>query len=157
MGTQDHPTVAVIGGGDDSFAIAWSDHGGSNANVVVQRFDGSGNAVAGDSMNTVNTTTGSDQTSPSIGASSTGAFYAVAWIDGSSGHVRARLIDEASGYDFNNVTGQNDDFQVSLADGHMRSNPAVAAGGSGPYLAIGWEDDTSSGAGTYVRRFPLPP
>jgi hypothetical protein len=147
-GTQAHPSVATLA--DNSFAIAWA----NDTNIAVQRYT-SGTAVAGDSMNAVNTGMDSPQTSPVIGGGN--GFYVVAWIDSGTGDVRARLLDKTNGYDFNNVTGQNDDFKVSLVDGHSRSNPAVAIGGSGPgYIAIAWEDD-SMGGGVFARRFPLPP
>jgi hypothetical protein len=157
-GVQDHPSVAALGDGDARFAIAWADHGQNGADVVVQRFDTAGAPIAGDGTTPVNDLVADgDQVTPAIAGSSTGAFYAVAWIDTPSGHVRARLLDAASGFDFNNVTGQNDEFQVSAVDGHKRANPAVAIGGAGPFVAMGWEDQTAGSPGIYGRRFPLPP
>ena len=37
----------------------------------------------------------------------------------------------------------------------MRTGPAVAIGGAG-FVAIGWQDDSPTHFGVYVRRFPLP-
>jgi hypothetical protein len=157
-GVQDHPAVASIGGGDGRYAVAWADHGQNGADIVVQRFDASGHAVPGDSTTPINALVASgDQVTPTIAGSATGAFFAVAWIDTPSGAVRARLLDGSSGFDFNNVTGQNDEFPVSLADGHTRAAPVVAVGGSGPYIAFAWQDQTSGAPGIYGRRFPLPP
>ena len=155
---QDHPTIASIGGGDDRFAVAWADHGQNGADIVVQRFDTTGAPLAGDSSSPINDLVAAgDQTTPSIAGSSSGGFFAVAWIDVPSGHVRARLLDATSGFDFNNVTGRGDEFSVSLATGHARANPVVAVGGSGPFVGFAWEDQTASPPGIYARRFPLPP
>jgi hypothetical protein len=157
-GVQDHPSIASIGGGDDRFAVAWADHGQNGADIVVQRFDATGAPIPGDSTMPINNVVADgDQTTPSIAGSSSGAFFAVDWIDIPSGHVRARLLDATSGFDFNNVTGQEAEFQVSLASGDTRANPVVAIGGSGPFIAFAWEDQTASPPGIYARRFPLPP
>ncbi len=157
-GTQDHPAVAALGGGDDRFAVAWADHGQNGADVDVQRFDATGAAVPGDSSAPINdVVTAGDQLAPCIAGSASGAFFAVGWLDVPSGHVRARLLDASAGFDFNNVDGESDEFQVSLAAGHTRANPVVAVGGSGPFVAFAWEDQTSGAPGIYARRFPLPP
>jgi len=157
-GVQDHPAVASIGGGDGRYAVAWADHGQNGADVVVQRFDASGHAVPGDSTTPINNlVAGGDQVTPTIAGSATGAFFAVAWVDASSGDVRARLLDGSSGFDFNNVTGQDGEFPVSLAQGHTRAAPVVAIGGSGPYIAFAWQDEASGAPGIYGRRFPPPP
>lgn len=157
-GLQDHPAIASIGGGDGRYAVAWADHGQNGADIVVQRFDASGHAIPGDSSTPVNDLVVSgDQLTPAIAGSADGGFFAVAWLDGPSGAVRARLLDGSSGFDFNNVTGQNDEFAVSLAQGHVRAAPVVAVGGSGPFIAFAWQDQSSGAPGIYGRRFPLPP
>lgn len=157
-GTQDHPSVASLGGGDDRFAVAWADHGQNGADVVVQRFDATGAPLPGDSAAPVNdAVTDGDQLAPSVAGSANGAFFAVTWLDAASGHVRARLLDGSAGFDFNNVSGQNGEFQVSLADGRTRAAPVVAVGGAGPFVAFAWEDQSAGAPGIYGRRFPLPP
>jgi len=157
-GVQDHPAVASLGGGDARFAVAWADHGQNGADIVVQRYDATGAPVPGDSTTPINDLVADgDQVTPAIAGSATNAFFAVAWIDTPSGHVRARLLDASSGFDFNNVDGQNDEFQASVADGRTRVSPSVAIGGSGPFIAIGWADTTTGDPGIYGRRFPLPP
>jgi hypothetical protein len=66
-------------------------------------------------------------------------------------------VGGASGFLFNNVDGQPSEFQASLLDGRQRDNPAIAVGGSGQYIAVGWEDKSPSpGAGIVARRFPVP-
>jgi hypothetical protein len=157
-GTQDHPSIASLGGGDDRFAVAWADHGQNGADIVIQRFDATGAPLPGDSSTPINdVVTDGDQLAPSIAGGANGAFFAVGWVDVASGHVRARLLDASAGFDFNNVDGQNGEFQVSLVDGHTRANPVVAVGGSGPFIAFAWEDRTAAAPGIYGRRFPLPP
>jgi hypothetical protein len=157
-GTQDHPSIASIGGGDDRYAVAWADHGQNGADIVVQRFDANGTPVAGDSSTPINDAVADgDQITPAIAGGANGAFFAVGWIDVPSGHVRARLLDASAGFDFNNVDGQNGEFQVSLADGHTRANPTLAVGGFGPFVAFAWEDQTAGTPGIYGRRFPTPP
>jgi hypothetical protein len=157
-GVQDHPSIAAIGGGDDRFAIAWADHGQNGADIVVQRYGASGAPLPGDSSTPINDLVAAgDQTTPSIAGSSSGGFFAVDWLDVPSGHVRARLLDASSGFDFNNVTGSDDEFQVSLVAGDTRANPVVAIGGAGPFVAFAWEDQTASPPGIYARRFPAPP
>jgi hypothetical protein len=157
-GLQDHPSVASIGGGDDRFAVAWADHGQNGADIVVQRFDATGTPVADDSATPINDLVADgDQVTPSVAGGSSGAFFAVAWIDTPSQNVRARLLDASAGFDFNNVTGQNDEFQVSLSTSPARANPVATVGGSGPFVAFAWEDQNPASPGVYARRFPLPP
>ncbi len=151
-GAQSHPYVAGIS--DGSFAVVWED--GTSQDIFMQRYSASGVAVAGDQAAAVNNviSTG-NQSAPTIAAGSN--FFVAAWADGSTGHIRARLIGESSGFLFNNINGQADEFQASLNDGAQRANPTAAVGGSGPFIAIGWEDKgPGDPTGIYTRRFPLP-
>ena len=66
------------------------------------------------------------------------------------------MLGGSAGFLFNNVNGQSTEFQASRTEGRTRANPAVASGGSGPFVAIGWEDKSATGAGIVARRFPLP-
>jgi hypothetical protein len=152
-GTQDHPSLAVLAG--DASAVVWADHGGSQgADVFVQRFDANLVPIANDQANPINDVVrAGDQLAPAIaGSSSAGGSYVAAWLDAASGNVRARVLDANGGFLFNSVDGQSSEFQASLAPGAQRANPAVAIGGSGPYVAIGWDD----GSNVYARRFPAP-
>lgn len=139
---------------DGRFAVVWSKDG----DIFIQRYDARGIAIAGDQARALNdvVTTG-EQSAPAITAmSAAGGSFAVAWHDASTGHVRARLVGGSTGYLFNNVNGQSTEFQASREDGHERSQPTIVAGGSGPFLAIGWQDATADNAGIFVRRFPFP-
>jgi len=139
---------------DGRFAVAWSKDG----NIFVQRFDARAIPIADDQVEPINdVTTEGEQTQPTIAATpAAGGSYVVAWHDASSGHIRARFLGGSAGFLFNNVNGQSTEFQASRVEGHDRAAPVVAVGGSGPYVAIGWEDKSPDGAGIVVRRFPLP-
>ncbi|MFX8308825.1 hypothetical protein ABTL21_19485, partial [Acinetobacter baumannii] len=64
-----------------------------------------------------------------------GTFYAVAWEKQDAADIVARFVDAASGFLFNSVTGQNDEFSATLADQTgTRGGPAIAIG---PYVAVG--------------------
>jgi hypothetical protein len=154
-GRQDHPQVASLP--DGSFAIVWADHGAQgNTDIVYQRFDSAGMAIAGDQAVAFNTTTMGEQVNPAVAAAgANGGVFAAAWADVPSGQIRARLFSMSSGFLFNNVDGSDHDFQASVADGHSRDNPALAMGGSG-FLAIAWEDKFATQPGIYARRFPMP-
>jgi hypothetical protein len=146
------PRVASLP--DGRFAVVWS----AGGDIFVQRYDAKGAKITGDQANAVNDVVASgDQIAPAIGATpSAGGSYAVAWLDVSSRSVNARMLGGTSGFLFNNVNGQSTEFPASRAEGRARANPAVVAGGSGPFVAIAWEDQTAPGAGIVARRFPLP-
>ncbi len=155
-GAQDHPGVATAG---DAFAVVWADHGAAGGtDIFVQRFKSDGSPIAGDQANRINNVVNDgEQTTPAItGSTAAGGMFAVAWIDQASTHVRARLLGAGGGFLFNNVDGQTSEFQASISDGHARNNPALAIGGKGPFIAIGWEDLDPTKPGIYVRRFPAP-
>jgi hypothetical protein len=139
---------------DGRFAIVWSKGG----DVFVQRYDARGVAIPGDQSEPINDVVREgEQTQPAIASTPAGGgSYIVAWHDGSTGHVRARFLGGSSGFLFNNVNGQLTEFQASRVDGRDRAAPVIAVGGSGPFVAIGWEDKSSSNAGIVARRFPLP-
>lgn len=157
-GTQDHPSVATLG--DGRFAVVWSDHTAARgaADIMMQRYAADVSKVSGDQNTAVNTTLKGDQTSPQI-ASTTGGSgsFVIVWLDTGAKDVRARLAGGKSGFLFNNVDGQPNDFRVSIASGRPRANPTVVVGGAGPSIAIGWEDTAASAPyGILARRFPIP-
>ena len=139
---------------DGRFAVVWSKGG----DIFVQRYDERGIPIAGDQAQPVNdVVTDGEQTQPTIAATpAAGGSYVVAWHDANSGHIHARFLGGTSGFLFNNVNGQATEFQASRVDGRDRAAPVAAVGGSAPFVAIGWEDKSSSNAGIVVRRFPLP-
>lgn len=149
---SERPRVASLP--DGRFAVVWSAAG----DVFVQRYDAKGAKLAGDQASSVNDVVkDGDQTTPSIGSTSAaGGSYVVAWLDAGTSHVRARMLGGTSGFLFNNVNGQSTEFQASRNEDRTRANPVVTAGGSGPFVAIGWEDKTAPKAGIVARRFPLP-
>ena len=150
-GTQDHPGVAVLG--DGRAAIVWADHGTSEGtDIFVQRYDANLSQVANDQATAINdVVSAGDQVTPTIaGASAAGGSFVAAWIDSASGDVRGAVLGGTSGYLFNPVDGLATEFKASIAPGVTRGNPAVAIGGAGPWIAIGWDD----GSSIYARRFP---
>jgi hypothetical protein len=159
-GQQVHPGVAALG--DGRFAVSWIDSGAqSGAGVFVQRFGADGTAAKGDQAVRINTNAGAQASSAMGAGAAAGGFFVTAWVDQASGHVYARLLGGTSGFLFNNVSGQDDGFQVSQTDGRQRSNPAIAVGGASPFVAIAWQDDTTgladpNFAGIWARRFPVP-
>jgi hypothetical protein len=151
IGTQDHPGAAVLD--DGRVAVVWADHGSSQgADIFVQRYDANFVAVPGDQTDPINDViVAGDQVTPAIaGAAATGGSFFTAWIDSPSGQVRGRVLDGTTGFDANPVDATDSEFQVSLASGQTRENPAVAVGGDGPWVAIGWD----VGGVVSVRRFP---
>lgn len=139
---------------DGRFAVVWS----AGGDVFVQRFDSKGQPVPGDQAQPVNDViTEGAQTQPTIASTpAAGGSYVVAWHDASTGHVRARFLGGSSDFLFNNVNGLSSEFQASREDGRTRAQPSVVVGGAGPFVAIGWEDSSATGAGIVARRFPLP-
>src|SRR5262249_32183989 len=135
-GTQDRPAVAALS--DGRFAVAWADH--QAGQLVVQRYGARGAKVAGDQTAPASSGAGDKATPAMASMNAAGGSFVVAWVDATTKHVRARLLGGSGGFLFNNVDGQSTDFSASVADGHTRANPTVAVGGSGPFIAIGWED-----------------
>lgn len=151
-GLQDQPDVAAFD--DGRTAVVWR----SDTDIYIQRYAADGSPVAGDQDEPLNTTREGDQAAPAIAAAiGFGDFYAVAWQFTARGEIWGRLAGATEGFEFNSVTGQNDDFLASRPDvPGVRTGAAVAIGGGG-FIAIGWQDESSEHAGVYVRRFPLPP
>jgi hypothetical protein len=162
------PAIAALV--DGSFAITWTANasGGTPA-IFAQRYSAAGVAVMGDQTAPVNNLTAAAETAPAIASTTAaGNSYVVAWVDAASPfQVRARLLagaggslGDGSGYLFNTVDGQINEFPVSIATGRTRKNPTVVVGGAGPYIAFGWADQTAAGGssqpGIIGRRFPPP-
>ncbi|MBI4705488.1 MAG: hypothetical protein HY744_30710 [Deltaproteobacteria bacterium] len=154
-GVQDQPDVAVL---DDGKAIVVWRHAGQ---IYFQRYGTDGSAHADDQGAPLQVQNTSPAETPAVAAAgSVGSFFAVVWMipagDGTSS-VWGRFVGGESGFGYNSMTGQNDDFLAShpaIPTGFRRS-PAVAVGGDG-FVAVGWQDESPAHPGVYVRRFPLP-
>ncbi|HSO40179.1 MAG TPA: hypothetical protein VLT33_46955 [Labilithrix sp.] len=146
------PRVASLA--DGRFAVTWS----ASGDIFVQRYDAKGAKIAGDQATAINDVVkAGEQSTPSIaGTAAAGGSYVAVWLDAASSNVQGRMLGGSAGFLFNNVNGQSTEFQASRSTGRERANPVVVAGGSGPFVAIAWEDKTSPGAGIIARRFPLP-
>lgn len=153
QGVQDQPDVAMLQ--DGSTLVAWH----SGGDVYFQRFDASGTAVSDDQRTPLNTTGVADATEqqhPAVAGAN--GYFVVAWetpsADDGSGDIAARFVGAASGFGYNSVSGQNDEFKATdpqtQGDRHL---PAVAMSA---FTAIGWEDRSTTHSGVWVRRFPPP-
>jgi hypothetical protein len=176
MGSQESPSVAALS--DGRVGVVWVDTGAAGgAAIFVQRYSASLMPVANDQARRINDLTMSATCAqPTIVAGSNGAvpFFAAAWVNTTTNHVHARFLDGASGFLFNPVSGQSSEFQASREEGPTRGAPTVAIGGAGPYVVVGWEDNSgnangqvclgtggtppASGTckGIFARRFPVP-
>ena len=151
-GAQDQPDLAMLPSG--STLIAWH----SGGDILFQRFDAHGTPVADDQNAPLNTSglgTGVDQTNPAVAGAN--GFFVVAWESSDKsgvGSVAARFVGATSGFGYNSVTGQNDEFSATdPAQAGDRHHAAVALG---DFTVIGWEDRSTAHPGVYVRRFPTP-
>jgi hypothetical protein len=143
------PDVAALP--DGRFAVVWR----SGGQIYVQRFDASLERVAGDQDQPLNISSPPGWSPVVAGTDNAGGAFAVAWA-ADDGSVWARYLGGSSGFAYNGVTGQNDDFIASdPRTVGLRRRPAIAIGGAG-WVAIGWQDDSDGRPGVFVRRFPLP-
>jgi hypothetical protein len=147
---QDRPAIAAMPTGE--FAVVWHDTG----RIMIQRFDVSGQPLAGDQEVPVGEGSLGAGNHPAVAASTLASgFYAVAWQT-PSGEIRGRLLDRTGGYLYNSVDGQTSSFLVNRADvAGQRTRPAVVIGGAG-HIVFAWQDDSVDHNGIWARRFPLP-
>lgn len=152
QGVQDQPDIAMLD--DGTTLVTWH----SGGDVFFQRYTAKGDPVAGDQdqpLNTAGRGAASDQQHPA--ATGGGGFFLVAWeTPGASGasDIAARFVGGQSGFGYNSVSGQNDEFIATDAQvAGDRHGPAVALGS---YAVIGWEDRAAEHSGVFARRFPAP-
>jgi len=135
---QDSPSVAADGSGN--FVVIWtsSAHTGEDMEGVFgQRFDSSGNPVAGEFH--VNTYTTGTQYDPSVAMNASGSFVVV-WTsaggqDGDTYGVFGQRFD-ASG------AAQGSEFQVNTYSTGGQYAPAVAMDDSGAFVVV-WSGATA--------------
>lgn len=148
-GLQNQPDVAMQS--DGRAVVIWQ----SGEQLVIQRFDASGQPLAGDQDSPLssNAPAATVPAVPSVAAG--GGWFVAAWL-ASDGTVWSRFIGQEAGFGFNHVDGQNEDFLASHPGvAHVRKGPAVAIGET--YVAIGWQDTSEEPIhGIVVRRFPFP-
>ena len=148
VGIQNKPAVAALPNG--SFIVVWHETG----NIMMQRFDASGQPIAGDQSAPVNDGVSSAAgDTPSVAASSLAqGFFALAWAN--AGQIRARLLDRSGTYLFNSVDGQSSSFLANRSDvTGNRSRPAVAIGGAG-HIVFAWQDDATDSQWHLRSSFP---
>jgi hypothetical protein len=148
-GTQDQPDVALLADGASVVVFR------SGGDIYFQRYTAAGVQVKGDQdapLNTIHAAQG--QSNPAVAGNS--GFYTAAWetTNAMGPNIAARFIGEASGFGYNTVTWQNDQFTATgLKQPGERHLPAVAMS---TFVAIGWQDVSAGHPGIYVRRFPAP-
>lgn len=147
-GPQVQPDIAMTDGG--AHAVVWQ----SGGEIFLQRYGADGTAVKGDQDAALDTDIQGGHAMPAVGAPATGGgFFAAAWENG-DGSVSGRFMGEASGFLFNSIDGTSGSFLASHPGiTGLRHRPAVAVS---TYVAFGWQDDSDTHPGVYVRRFPVP-
>ncbi len=142
-GAQDQPDVAALN--DGRFAVAWR----SGSDVYFQRYAADDTPTSGDQDAALQTGGGAPAT-PTIEGDSGAGYFVVAWAAGDA--VRARFAGASSGFLFNPVSGQNDDFAVTSG----ATTPSVPAVALGAFVAVGWSEQGGAAPGIYARRLPVP-
>lgn len=145
---QQNPVMAMAP--DGRSVVVWASNGqdGGGWGVYAQRYSATG--VPQGAEFRANTTTASDQTSPSVGMAGDGSFV-VAWQsnnqDGSGWGVYAQRFD-ASG---NPLGGE---FRVNTTTGDNQQSPSVAMAADGSFV-IAWQSNKQDGGGwgVYAQRF----
>lgn len=128
---QYEPAVAAAnGGGDGGFSAVWTDakRDGDGAGLFLQRFDAGGGRL-GDEIR-VNGTTGGDQLSPGIAASSAGDLVAV-WVSRPPGRSRGAIFAQRFDGNGDRIGGE---FQVSFSDD--AETPRVAMAPEGGFAVV---------------------
>ncbi len=147
-GPQVQPDVAMTDGG--AHAVVWQ----SGGEIFFQRYGADGMAVKGDQDAALGTDKPGAHAMPSISAPATGGgFFAAAW-ENDDGSISGRFMGEKSGFLFNSVDGTSGSFLASHPGiAGLRHRPVVAVS---TFVAFGWQDDSDTHPGVFVRRFPVP-
>jgi hypothetical protein len=142
-GAQDQPDVAVLS--DGRFAVTWR----SGGDIFFQRYASDDTPTSGDQEGPLQTGSAA-AASPTIEGDSGAGYFVVAWSMGDT--IRARFAGATSGFLFNPISGQNDDFSVTSL-GTATSAPTIAVGA---FIVVGWSEQGGSAPGIYARRIPVP-
>lgn len=140
-GSGDQKNAAVAMDATGNFVVVWEGNGPSDGSGIhAQRFDANGSTVGAEF--TVNDSTSSTQSDPSVAMNSSGQF-AVVWDDGNGVHVRSYEADGTGG------SGS----QVNVDDGSSAGQAAVAIDSSGRFIVTWRETSGIFGKGVYRRAF----
>ena len=147
-GSQTNSSVSIADSGN--FVITWQSSGqdGSGDGVYGQRFDSSGNAIEGEFP--VNSHTASNQSSPSVSMSGTGAFV-VAWTstsqDGDWEGVFAQRYDS-------NGSPVGGEFRVNTYTAGSQRYHSVSMSDSGEFV-VAWTSYMQDGSiwSVYAQRY----
>ncbi|MCE9604990.1 MAG: DUF4347 domain-containing protein, partial [Planctomycetia bacterium] len=143
---QLHASVAADSSGN--FVVVWESllQDGAGYGIFAQRFDASGNTVGGEFQ--VNTTTFSDQRSPSAAMDGAGNFV-ITWSsfgqDGSGYGVYGQRYD-ASG------AAQGSEFQIGTATTGDQDYSSATFTGTGDFI-VTWTGQDADATGIFAQRF----
>jgi hypothetical protein len=146
---QSSPSVAVLSGG--GYVVTWQSNNqdGSGNGIYSQRYDASGVAQGAETL--VNTTTASDQATPSVAALS-GGGYVVIWHSMNQDAANTWGV-YSQRYDASGVK-QGAETLVNTTTASDQYFPSVAALSGGGYV-VTWhsQNQDGSGAGVYSQRY----
>jgi hypothetical protein len=143
--------VAVARAASGNFVVAWQslDQDGSDLGIFGARFNSLGVRLGTEFS--INSVTGSRQSSPAIGVEDDGAFV-VAWSHytgaGAQLDIFARRFNSAG-------APQGSEFQVNVFTPAFQESPAIALDNDGDFV-VAWEgrsDQDGSSTGIFARRF----
>ncbi|MCP4657364.1 MAG: hypothetical protein GY856_18285 [bacterium] len=147
-GFQNSPAVASDQEGN--FVVTWAsvNHGISEREILLQRYDGSGQPL-GNELRVVDSSLG-DPWSPAVAFDAAGGFL-VLWNSAGPGSMSTRLF----GQHFSHTgTAQGPVFRLDTAVYRRHGAPAVAADASGTFVAIYTEKLGSNRHHVLGRRLP---
>jgi hypothetical protein len=145
--TGDQARPAVASAGDGTFVVAWQDgaRDGSGTGIFARRFSSPGVPAGGDLQ--VNTYTTGYQIAPQVGSDAAGKFVVV-WQGTEYGGGRNGLFGQrfdASG------AKVGSEFQVNASMPDAPSDPALAVGPAGDFVAVWSMND--NGVDVFGQRF----
>jgi hypothetical protein len=150
MNDQSGPSVTTLA--DGGFVVTWmsDDHGDGSGNCIRGRlFNADGSAIGDDFI--LNSTTASDQSSPSITTLADGRFV-VTWEsldNGADLDIRARVFNADGSPD--DAVNDGDDFLVGTTMTDDQSGPSVTTLADGGFVVTWMSEDVGDGSGNCLR------
>lgn len=140
------PSLATLE--DGRVALAFTEGEDAARGVRLQRFDADGRLV--DQPVVISTEDAAD--SPTVvGATAAGGAYGVVWLTGST--IMARYVGGDAGTLLSPITGTEDSFVASVAEGATRTGLTASVLGS--TMQVAWHEPTAAG-GIVMRLLPVP-
>src|SRR5207248_2842003 len=147
---SDQTSPAVASDSQGNFIIAWQakNQDGSGWGIIGRRYDAAGNPLGGEFQ--INTSTDSDQLSPTVAMNGSGAFV-VSWAsnnqDGGGWGVYAQRYDAAG-----NAVGGEFRVNTTTAGDQLDSSATMDANGN---FLIAWSSNIQDGQGwgVYAKQY----